>query len=537
MPSTQLALLARIVLPVSSGNLELIDFRLTTTALELFIANRSVTAACPACGRSAYRVHSRYRRRLEDLPCSGRRVQIHWQIRRFFCDEPCCSQTTFAEQLPDLAARYARVTRRLASKLHAVGFEAGGEAGKRMSALFDIPASADQLLRRVKTARETARPTPRVLGIDDWSKRKRHFYGTILVDLERNQVMDLLPDRKPETISAWLQAHPGVEVISRDRWQDYIDGINRVLPGVVQVADRFHLMKNLQETVQRMFEHTSSVLKAADRAIFSGLAAVSTAPPELPAPVKLVKTRRQLLFEEVKVLQAEGVKQRAIARRLGLSRQTVRKYFTLTSPPSKQGVGASPKTANYLDYLRKRLDDGNANFMELFAEMRTLGFRGSYSAVYRAAHRQGGSGRNRSKRSAQARPISPKQAAWALFQPQSSLKGYQLSMREALCHVSELAIQARDLVEAFRVLMASRREENLEAWLLQAERSAIPEFVGLAAGFRRDLAAIRAGISSPWSNGQVEGQINRLKLIKRQMYGRAGFELLRRRVLGPAPFS
>lgn len=225
MPATELAILDQILLS-NLGELSLNSVRISADRIDLEVSNRAETVCCTKCGSLATRVHSYYMRTLVDLACCGHTIFIHFLVRRFFCDGPNCPRVTFAEQLPELAQKYARKTQRLSEKLYRLGLEVGGETGKRVSQMFNIPTSGDSLIRLIRCFPEQpSPPTPRVLGIDDWAFRKRHTYGTILVDLERRAVVDLLPDRKPETIAQWLRDHPGIEMISRDRGKEYIEGI------------------------------------------------------------------------------------------------------------------------------------------------------------------------------------------------------------------------------------------------------------------------------------------------------------------------
>lgn len=196
---------------------------------------------CPSCGQLATRIHSRYRRILHDLPVSGRTVRLSFQIRRFFCTTPTCPRKTFAERLPALARPHAQRTLRLQEVLCLIGFVLGGEAGARLATRLGMPSSPDTLLRLVCQTALPRAPTPRVLGVDDWSFLKGRTFGTLLVDLERHQPVDLLPDREGPTLTAWLLAHPGVEIVSRDRSTTYAEAIRLGAPNALQVADRWHL--------------------------------------------------------------------------------------------------------------------------------------------------------------------------------------------------------------------------------------------------------------------------------------------------------
>jgi transposase len=233
--------------------------------LTVHLAIAAPTAACPVCGSDARRVRSRYTRRLEDLPCLGRRVRLRVAVRRFVCPRSDCPRRIFAERLPGFAAPRARTTDRLCQTQTDIGSSLGGEAGSRLASRMGMATSPDTLLRRVKRLKNEPPGPPRVVGIDDWAWRKGQRYGTIVVDLERSDVIDLLPDRGADTVAAWLAAHPGVEVVSRDRSAAYAQAATEGAPQAGQVADRWHLLKNLREAVEQVLERHSAAINAAIR--------------------------------------------------------------------------------------------------------------------------------------------------------------------------------------------------------------------------------------------------------------------------------
>jgi transposase len=453
--------------------------------------------------------------------------------------------------LPNIVASFARRTERLIEAQRAIGFSDGGEAGARLTAKLGMPTSPDTLLRMINSTPELEATCPRVLGVDDWAIRKRHTYGTILVDLERHQVIDLLPDRKPETLANWLIEHPGVEIISRDRGQEYIDGIAHGAPQVIQVADRFHLLQNLLEVVERLFKRMPSELRQA-ATLCSGFRKEETKSDSvglvkkgegyaeaLQESGKPVKTYRQIRFEEVKKLQAQGCTRREIARRLGIDRRTVSNYFHLEASPQRSlQNGSGSKVLPHLGYLQKRWDEGCHNLKELLSEIQGRGFTGSYASLYRAVHGRLGVGNLKTSKAPTSKPIvfSPRQAAWVGLRPEKRLREQQKAFRQALCEVSDVAANACQLAQSFREIIEDRQSEQLDKWLQKAESSEIEEFERFAASLRADYAAVKAALIFSWSNGQVEGQVNRLKLIKREMYGRASFGLLRKRVLDRSEF-
>ena len=231
--------------------------------LTLGIATTQPTASCPVCGGESQRVHSRYTRQLAEEPAFGRRVRLQMTVRRFLCPDPRCPRHIFVEPLDGFAAKHARTTTRLAQAHLAIGLALGGEAGARLAGRTAMPTSPDTLLRRVKQARARSSPTPRLVGIDDWAWRKGQRYGTIVVDLETSEVIDLLPDRDAATVKAWLEAHPGIELVSRDRASAYSQAATEAASKAQQVADRWHLLKNVREAVERLLERHLPVITEA----------------------------------------------------------------------------------------------------------------------------------------------------------------------------------------------------------------------------------------------------------------------------------
>ncbi|HWZ18662.1 MAG TPA: ISL3 family transposase [Ktedonobacteraceae bacterium] len=235
----------------------------STSVSTALVETTSSETLCPVCHFRSEKVHSRYVRLLADLPWMGCAVRLELHVRRFFCTNQECARQIFTERLPTVVAPYARRTTRLTDIFTLIGFALGGEAGRRLVAGMGLVTSPDTLLRLIHAAQESSHTTPRVLGVDDFSFRRRVSFGTILIDLEKRVPVDLLPDREAETFAKWLKAHPGVEIISRDRGGDYAKGAKQGAPNAKQIADRWHLLKNLSETMQNFFLRKPSQLKAA----------------------------------------------------------------------------------------------------------------------------------------------------------------------------------------------------------------------------------------------------------------------------------
>ncbi|MEJ7617319.1 MAG: ISL3 family transposase, partial [Pyrinomonadaceae bacterium] len=220
-------------------------------------------ARCPRCAVSSARVHSLYTRCVADLPWHGVAVRLELHARRFVCTTECCQQRIFCERLPSVVAAYARKTSRLTVALELIGFALGGEAGARLARQLGMHTSPDALLERIRRAALPQVSTPKILGIDDWAQRKGSTYGTILVDYERRRPVDLLPDREAGTLAHWLKAHPGVEIIIRDRAGAYADGARAGAPEAMQIADRWHLLKNISEVFERFLNRHRTILQQA----------------------------------------------------------------------------------------------------------------------------------------------------------------------------------------------------------------------------------------------------------------------------------
>jgi transposase len=536
----------------------------TDKQVRVDLAAMAAALPCPCCCTLASRIHSRYQRTLADLPMIQRPVTLTLHVRRFFCDQMTCSQRAFCERLPDLVAAGARRTTRLRTEQRRLGLEVGGEAGARLAQRQGMPVSPATLLRLARRDPLPVAPTPRVLGVDDFSLRKGQVFGTILVDLERRQPIDLLPDRTAASLATWLEQHPGVAIISRDRATEYADGATRGAPAAVQVADRFHLLQNLREALQRVLEPQVAAIEAAHAPPAEPILPAAAEQPALITPRTEAasaaplgegsrrerlqverRARRQARYRQVCALHDQGASIHAIARQLELSRQTVRRFLRADQFP-EQGERRTQRSNldPFVPYLRDQLAAGNANGAALWRVLRDeQGYTGGRSQVTQwiADHRQlcsPGVGTARRGRPPASQPAPPtprrrsaRQVPWLFIRPFDRLDAEEQQVVERLTQAVPALYAAYALGTSFITMVKTRDPAAYDGWISAARQSGIGELLSFAAGLERDGAAVRAALQLPWSNGQVEGQVNRLKLIKRMAYGRAKFDLLRQRVL------
>ncbi len=520
-----------------TSEVELVLLRPRDGTIEMRLRACRASAVCPACQSISRRVHSRYVRELGDLPWEGIPVRISLQARKFFCGECNCRRRIFTERLPNTVLRYARRTRRSTEALDWITLALGGEAGSRLARRMGLLAHGSTLLRQLRRRSRSAATSrsPRVLGIDDWAWRKGHRYGTILCDLESHRVVDLLPDRESETVAAWLRTHPGAEVVSRDRASAYAEAVRKTVPQAVQVADRWHLLHSLSEALTSALQPHHRILTQTAHAIREVEATPPAVPPAVHSEprVALVKSqnrdRRHSRYEQVMELARRGMSKLQIGRELGLDHRTVSRWMHSDGFPELQPRCRVRSVDAYADYLEQRLQEGFHNATQLWRELREQGFHGQQRIVRTWIHQRRGPRYQPGAhtRTPPAMRTSPRHTAWLILSEPASARSY---LEELYRRSPEIAATARAADEFFRIVR-SRNSTAWPSWLQSAKGTALASF---AANLIRDQAAVLAALQMPWSNGQVEGQVHRLKLVKRQMYGRASFDLLRLRVLNTA---
>lgn len=525
---------ARELLPDQDYEVEAVGCDEDDGHLQLSLRPSAECAICPCCQTKSHRVHSWYQRRVRDISWGGRWVELRLKVRRFFCDKADCPRKIFTERLPGLAAPHAQRTERLVSLMQRLGLLCGGTM--TVSILRQLPTTTSRwtVLRDVRKAVVAADYTPRVLGVDDWAMRRGHRYGTILVDLEAHQVIDLLPDREADTLVAWLKAHPGIQVISRDRAGAYAQAAQRGAPGAVQVADRWHLLKNLGDALTNMFGRHRRALQQLNPPLQDS--SLERAPVESNA-----YQRRQLRFEQVRQLRQNGLTISAIANVVHLDRKTIRKYLNSDCCPGGQRRRSSTranKLTPYRAYLLKYGLDGQRTVRQLWRDIQDQGYDGGLSAVaaFLSAARHGPAQPTTVySPPTLARPekLTPRRATWLVLSRIEDLTQDQRQQAERIAQIHpDIALMVAE-AQAFAAILRQHIVEAFDAWLRRTRYSALRELRSFARGIQRDYSAVKAAVELPFSNGMVEGSVNRLKFVKRSMFGRAKFDLLRLRVLAP----
>jgi transposase len=468
-------------------------------------------------------------------------VVIVLEARRLRCVNPDCPAVTFAGQVEGLTTRFARRTPLLAGQLLAVAAALCGRAGSRLAGALGTAAPSRQTMTRLLMAVTVTVPAaaPRVLGVDDFALRKGHVYGTVLAGMETGRVTDLLPDREAGTLKAWLEAHPGAAVICRDRAGAYADGAREGAPGAVQVADRWHLWHNLcGRAREAAAAHRASCLAPAPERPEGpgqpelqlpdpGPAEPGPAEPGPAEPGLAGRTRRR--HAQVRELLDAGHSRAAVARTLGLSWPTVSKYAAAAAAAEVTPGARSSALDPFKPYLARRWNDGARDARALHAEITARGYRGSDQQVRRYVQ---------PFRAAAAPPPLPpaapparKIAAWLTTRPADLAEddATALAAITAACpHLAELSTHIRSFADMMTSLTGYK---DLTTWLAAAEASSLPSLQSFARGIRKDHDAVLSGLTLPASSGKVEGTVNKIKMLKRQTYGRASFPLLRQRVL------
>jgi transposase len=485
------------------------------------IRGSASSCPCPLCKTVAHRVHSRYSRRLGDLPVAGRPTEMILRARRFFCDAISCQRRLFAERFDGVVERHARRTSRLDEVVHCLAIALGGRPAATLSRRLNVQVSNDTLLRIVRRRGAAEFAPPTIVGIDDWAWKRNHRYGTLLCDLERRRTIALLPDREPASAEAWLVSQPQIRIVARDRGGGYAVAAQRALPHAIQVADRWHLMEN----ASRAF--LDAVGKSM-RQIRKALGVARIDPNLLTYAEKLQYEgfqRREETNASILSLSEDGVAIREIVRRTGYSRGLIRKI--LRGQRSDIFRTRPSSLDPYLPWLDAQWTAGCRNGLALWRALRPLGFHGCRGVVSEWSARR----KRAEKADAGAIGSAPsaRTIARLLTIGRDQLSKTQTITVAAIERGVAALAEARDILAEFQNIIRRKALCELDPWLDRAARSLVAAF---ANGINKDRDAVHAAIVSAWSNGQTEGQICKLKLVKRQMYGRGKIDLLEARVIG-----
>lgn len=474
-------------------------------------STRGDAVACPSCGTPTGRVHAFHERIPADVPVDGRRVLVRLRVRRMRCPVAECPRQTFREQVPGVVERYQRRTVRLGHQIRFVVRELAGRASARLLPAIGIAVGRDTAVRVLLGIPLPDREVPRVLGIDDFALRRCHDYATVVIDADTGTRVDVLPGRGAQVVAQWLRAHPGVEVVCRDGSTAYAQAVRDALPHAIQVADRWHLWHGLCDAAGREVAAHSACWASA-----TGL-----------REGKLAETTLQR-WQQIHALLDAGVGLLDCSRRLGLAMNTVKRYARAATPQRIQRV---PKyracmVDPYRDHLRvRREQQPGIGATALLGEIRALGYTGSHNLLVRYL--------NQGRHLDEHRHLSSRRATRLLLTRPENLTDQQQQRLQALTAACPEMTALADLVRSFAALLTPHEDNpaRLAAWATAARKADLPHVRSFARGIDQDIDAVTAAITLLHHNGRTEGVNTKTKLLKRQMYGRAGFALLRHRIL------
>ena len=527
-------------LPLPKG-LKIVTTTMRDDLLVVQVISTKKKSCCPLCFCLAQRRHSQYTRVAADLPCAGFRVQLILHVRRFFCDTADCIRKIFTERLPAFVLPWARLTVRLCEALQSLGLATCGELGTRLAERLAVQTSPTTILRRLMVLPSAARAPVSELGRDDFSFKRGRKFGTILVNMQSHEVIDILPDRKAETSAAWMATHPEIVLVSRDRGGDYASAVVSGAPQAIQCADRFHLLKNLGEALEGVLARHLAVYRT-HQAEESRATSLETAQPRQvpkvsPKAAELSQARREerlAQYQHIVTLRKLGLSQTAIAEQVGISHATISRWLNSDAFPEQQPRQRRMELDAHLPFLCERWEAGCHNIAQLHRELVAAGYTLSYRLVHKQLARYLPEGRKNPQTPVQL-PRAPVLARHAVFlflrRPTEELSAEEQETLALLRSLPSEVKRAYELVQQFALMLRTRTGEQLDTWLEHVRASQIRELQGFVMSIERDKAAVVAGLTLPQNNGLVEGKVNKLKLIKRMMYGRAAFPLLRQRVL------
>lgn len=491
----------------------------------LFVKNTLREKACPGCGQPSKSVHSYYSRRVKDLPLVDKGLVVELRARRFRCGNVGCSKKTFSEPFGDFLAPYARITQRLNRVLEQVGLMVGANPGARLLECFKLEVSSDRLLAVVHAMAVKPVGCPRVIGVDEFALKRGIHYGSVIVDLRSGQPVDLLPSRDTTQVSEWLGKHPQIETVARDRSKEFALAISTAIPHAQQVLDRWHLLKNLRETLERELGQIHQQLK---QKLANNGKIPRSRKDKTQQEASLFKRRE--LFARIRKHHQEGTSISKIARTLKVARGTVHLAIRADGlPEARKNRKRKTSLDGYQPYLKQRFSEGCRVAQQLWIELKEQGYSGSYAPVRRWVYLQ----KHVASQSVDptALQTTPKQLTYLLLQEEQTLKEDQKKSLNDLCYSLPVLDQLRELTLLFKEALLHKLPGQMDQWLEKVKAAPFTFLRAFADGLVTEWDALKAACTLPWSNGPTEGLVNRIKLVKRQMYGRGSFDLLRKRVL------
>lgn len=514
-----------------------------STGAEVIVEAEPIVSGghCPACQQFSDARHSRSMRVLADLPACGRPVRVQLTVSRYYCRTRTCPKRTFAEQVPSVTEPHRQRLVRAEMVLAAFSAAVGGQAGARLLGQLGLRVSGSSVLRALRRVAVPARPTPVVVGLDDWAWRRGSRYGSVVVDLSDRRPVDLLADRTAASVKAWLTAHPGVQAIVRDRSSEYARGATQGAPDAVQVLDRWHLLCNIREVAERVVARASGDLtRLGEGVVVHGVPRYQT--PAERARRQQARDRAAALYERVQALATAGTSTRGIAKALGIARGTAQKYQVATAAPERARTRYRSQLDPYEAYLQRRWADGCRTGLQLWRELQAQGYQGCSRRVLRwvqlrrtepapqtPSRRRSGT-ETTTAAPADQRPSVPR-LAWLLLADHDRLTDTNRDWLARLLAASSAVATAYPLLQALRRTIREQLADQFDPWLAAATSCGVPDLETFAESLQHEHAEVLAALTLPWSTGPVEGQITRLKLIKRQGYGRCSLDTLKRRFL------
>jgi transposase len=491
--------------------------------------------SCPGCGASSARLHGHYQRLLQDLPTGGRAVLISLSVRRLVCRNQACEIRTFAEPAGVVARRHARNTSPLRRMLELLALALAGRAGSRLAQLLGITVSRDTLISLVRALPDPEIGQVTVLGVDDFSKRRGHSYATLLINMDTHQPIDVLDDRRSDTLAQWLRDHPGVQIICRDRAGAYAEGARKGAPEAVEVADRWHLWKNLCDAAEATVRAHRADLREpepeAEPEPDVEAEAVSPAQPAPESPDSPTAVRTRERHAAVQELTERGMTITAISQQLSLDRKTVRKFTrAATADELINGPrGRSRSFEELIPYLQQRVNDGVTNAAQLFTEIQALGYHGSRRTVRRYLVPL------RTSLTAPDLPPPPptvrEATRWITSHPDHLTADEKTKLNQLKTRSPHLTALSGHLTTFAQMMTERSGQQNLKAWMAAVDVDDLPHLHSFTRGIQRDQDAVTNGLTLPYSSGAVEGNVCRVKALKRSRYGRANLDLLRKLIL------